>query len=145
AVFLQPLAIRLQLLAGVDRGQRRRNPAGLERVRRVRARADLVQAEVATGLDDRRANLVALLVRAPDLETRRARHAVAQRSHGATGDLDRVHVEELDLRHRTAVQLLDQIPGVRALDLEAVALAHDGLAHRTRRRAVVLHDLDVVA
>src|SRR5690606_14582911 len=105
AVFLQPLAVRLQLLAGVDRRQRRRNPPGLERVRRVGARADLMEAELPARLDDRRANLVALFVRAPDLETRRTRHAVTQRPHRTSLDLDRVHVEELDLRHGTAVEL----------------------------------------
>src|SRR5690606_22678520 len=90
-------------------------------------------------------DLVALLVRAPDLETRSAGHAVPQRTHGAALDLDRAHVEELDLLDRAAVQLLYHLPRVRALDLEAVALADDGLAHRPGRRAVVLLDLDVVA
>src|SRR5690606_17668209 len=145
AVFLPPLAVRLQLLAGVDRGQRRRNPAGLERVRRVSARADLTQAELRTGRDDRLADLVVLLVRAPDLETGSARHAVPEGADRAAADLHRAHVEELELLDRAAVQLLDELPRVRALDLEAIALTDDGLAHRTRRRAVVFLDLDVVA
>ena len=40
AVGRQPLAIGLHLVAGVDAGQRRRDPARLEGVGRVRARAD---------------------------------------------------------------------------------------------------------
>src|SRR5690606_13852832 len=116
----------------------------LERVRRVGARADLMEPEVLPCLDDRGADLFALLVRAPDLETGGAGHAVAQRAHRAARDLDRAHVEEPDLLDRAAVELLDHLPCVRALDLEAVALANDGLAHRPRRRAVVLLDLDVI-
>src|SRR5690606_32773642 len=144
AVGRQPLAIRLQLVARVDGRQRRRNPARLERVRRVGARADLMEPEVLPGLDDRGADLFALLVRPPDLETGSAGHAVAQRAHRAASDLDRAHMEELDLLDRPAVQLLDHLPRIRALDLVAVALANNGLAHGPRRRPVVLLDLDVV-
>ena len=64
----QPLAVLLHLVAGVDRGQRRGNPTRLERVAGVGARADLHQAEIAARLQDRLADLVALCVRAPDLE-----------------------------------------------------------------------------
>src|SRR5690606_19933356 len=145
AVGRQPLAVRLQLVAGIDGGQRRRDPAGLERIRRVRARPDLMQTEILAGLDDRGANLLALLVRAPDLESRCSGHAVTQRAHGPPRDLNRAHVEELDLLDRAAVQLLDHLPRVRALDLVAVALANDGLAHRPGRGTIVLLDLDVVA
>src|SRR5690606_8023823 len=55
AVRAEPVAILLQhAFTAVDAGQRRRNPAGLERVRRVRAAADEAQvdADVARGLCD---------------------------------------------------------------------------------------------
>ena len=100
---------------------------------------------VLAGLEDRGADFVALGVRPPHFEARRARHAVAQRAHLAARDGDVAHPEELDVRERAAVELLDHILGVRALDLVAVELAGDRLAHRARRRAVVVFGRDVIA
>jgi hypothetical protein len=68
---------------------------------------------------------------------------VTKRAHLAAADVHDVHVEELDVGNRTAVQLLDQFRRVGALDLEAVVLADDGLAFGASRRAVVLRGLDV--
>ena len=56
--------------------------------------------EVLAGFDDGVADLVAFGVGTPDFEARRARHAVAQRAHFAAGDVDVVHVEELDVGER---------------------------------------------
>ncbi|MEI9886115.1 MAG: hypothetical protein WDN08_06365 [Rhizomicrobium sp.] len=70
---------------------------------------------------------------------------MAQGADLAAGDVDRVHVEELDIGERPAVELADHLLGIGALDLIAVELAHHRLAHRARRRAVVLLDADVVA
>ena len=48
--------------------------------------------------------------------------------------------------HRaTAIELLDDVLGLGALNLEAIELAADGVAVRTRRRAVVIGRGDVVA
>src|SRR5690606_37055577 len=47
----QPLAVGLHALVRVDGRQRRGNPARLERVRGISARADLTHAELAAGLD----------------------------------------------------------------------------------------------
>ena len=55
------------------------------------------------------------------------------------------HPEELQLLERAAVELLDDRPGVGALDLEAPQVAGDGLAVRPRGRPGVVADLDVVA
>ena len=79
----------------------------------------------------------------PDLETGRAGHAVTKRAHLAAADLHHVHVEELDVGNRAAVQLLDQLGGVGPLNLEAVVAADDGLASGAPRRAVVLRRRDV--
>ena len=43
-----------------------------------------------------------------------------------------------------AVELLDDVLRVRTLDLVAVELAEDRLAHGPRRRTVVVLDLDVI-
>ena len=53
AVRRQPLAILLHLLAGVDRRQRRGNPARFERVGGIGARTDRHDAELFAGLEDR--------------------------------------------------------------------------------------------
>src|SRR5699024_6093996 len=108
--------------------QRRGDPPRLERVRRVGARSAGLDAELGAGLEDRVSDLLVLRVRAPQLETRGASHAVAQRAHTRPGDVEVAHVEELDLLERTAVELLDDRPGVRPLDLEAVVVAGDEVA-----------------
>ena len=141
----QPLPVRAQLLARVDRGQRRRDPPRLERVRRVRAGPDGLEPELPPRLEDRLADVVVRLVRAPQLEARRAGHAVAQRSHLLPADVHRAHPEELHVLDRATVDLLEDLPRVRALHLEPPELPGHGLAHRPHRRAVVLLDLDVVA
>jgi hypothetical protein len=69
---------------------------------------------------------------------------VAQRADLLALDLDGAHVEELEVRHFLAVQLLDDLPGVRALDLEAVGDALDGEPLRVAGRAIVLLDRDAV-
>ena len=68
-----------------------------------------------------------------------------QRTHVSTGNFHRRHVEELQLFERTTVQLLDDIPGARSLDLKTPYRSRDGLAHRPRRRAVVEFEVNVVA
>src|SRR5690606_19096942 len=103
------------------------------------------QAELFARLEDLLLDVVLLVVRTPDFEARRAGHAVAQRADGLVADLHRRHVEELELVERSAVELLDHVPGARALDLEAPRNAVDRLAHRAARAAVVVDDLDVVA
>ena len=145
AVRAQPFAEALELLAGVDRGQRRGNPARFERVRRIGAAATLDQPEFLARLDDRGADFFLLGIRAPDFEARRARHAVTQRAHGLAGDVHRAHVEELELFERATVQLFDHCPGIRTLDLEAPFLARYRLAHRPHRRTVVEFDRHIIA
>ena len=78
-----------QLLAGVDRGQRRGDPARLQRVRRVGARAAGLDAELARPPRGSRRGSCRALVRSPELEPGRARHAVAQRAHLLAADVHR--------------------------------------------------------
>src|SRR5690606_22567248 len=86
AVGAEPLAVILQLVAGVDRGQRARDPARFQRVRGIGAAADRDQAELFTRLEDLVADVILLFVGAPDFEARRTGHAVAQRAHGLVAD-----------------------------------------------------------
>src|SRR5262249_36019326 len=137
----EPLPIGLQLVAGVDRGQRRRNPAGLQGVGWIRAAADLAQAEVFARFDDRRANLFTFLVRPPDVEAGRAGHAVAQSADSAARDFDPVHVEELDVGDRSAIELFDHVLRVRTLNLVTVVIADHRLAAGDRRGAFVTRAL----
>ena len=139
----QPLAVLLHLLAGVDGRQRRRNPARLQRVRRVGAGAHLHQPELLARREDDVLHLLALGIQAPDFEPGCAGHAVPERADLLAPDGDVVHVEELDVRNRPAVQLFEQLPRVRPLHLVAVVLAHDRGALRVRRRAVVAARLHV--
>ena len=97
------------------------------------------------GLEDVLADLVAFRVRSPDLEAGRAGHAVTQAAHLAALDVDRVHREELHVGDRTAVDLVENLPGVRALHLEAIVPARDGLAARMRGRTIVADEIHLEA
>jgi hypothetical protein len=145
AVGREPLAVVAQLLGGVDRRQRRRDPAGLEGVGRVGARATRLDPELAAHLEDGVADLLVGLVGAPDLQARGTGHAVTQGADLLAADVHGRHAEELQLLEVAAVQLLDDRPGVGALDLEPPHVARHGLAVRPGGRAGVVADLDVVA
>jgi hypothetical protein len=69
---------------------------------------------------------------------------VAQRPGLLPGEVHDAHPEELDVLERTSVELLQDLPRIRALYLEPPDPPGDGLAHRPHRRPVVLVDLDVV-
>src|SRR3954452_325976 len=145
AVRPQPLPVGTHLLAGVDGRQRRGDPPGLEGVGRVCPRADGLQAELPAGLEDGVADAVVALVGAQDLPPRRPGQAFPQRADGVPADVHGAHPEELQLLQLAAVELLDDRPGVGALDLEAPQVAGDGLAVRPRGRPGIVADLDVVA
>ena len=144
----QPLSVGLHLVAGEDRGERARDPAGLERVRRVRAGADLTQTEVLAGFDDRAPDVLALVPRAQELEPGHARHSVVQSAHLPPADRELAQVEELDLGKRPAVRLLQNLHRGRPLNLEAVELAPargvDGGSLVPRQLHVVAPGLGVV-
>ena len=140
ALGRKPLAICLHLVAGEDRGQRARDPARLERVRRVDAGADLAEPVVLAGLDDRRADVLHLLPRPEQLEAGDARHAVVERAHLLACDRDLAEVEELDLGQRPAVRLRQHLERGRPLHLEAVDLPPPG---RVRGRPLVAVEGDV--
>src|SRR5262249_2246933 len=107
-----------------------RDPAGLERVAGIGTRADLHQAKITARVHDGLADLIRLGIRSPDLETRSPRHAMAQAGDLAALDVDDAHIEALDLGQRAAVELLQHLRRVRALDLIAVGAAHHRLAAR---------------
>ena len=128
AVRRQPFAVLLHPLAGVHRGQRRGNPAGLEGVAGVGARAYLHETEVLARLHYGLADFIRLGVRTPDLQARSPGHAVPQAAHLAPLDVDRIHLEELHVRQRPAVEFLQHLGGVRPLDLVAVMAPGDRVA-----------------
>ena len=70
---------------------------------------------------------------------------MAQAAHLAALDVDGVHREELHVGDRAAVDLVEDLLGVRSLDLEAVVAARDGLAARMRGRAVIANEVDLEA
>jgi len=70
---------------------------------------------------------------------------VAQRADALAGDVEVRHPEEAHLLDRTAVELLDDLPRLRPLDLEPPQLARDRLAVGPRGRPLVPADVDVVA
>jgi hypothetical protein len=99
-----------------------------------------IDPDVARRLHDRRLDVVLVGVRAPDLEARRAGHAVAQRLHAPRADVDPVDVEEFDVRYRAAVDLVEDLVGFGALDLEAVVRAVDRLAVGAAVRARIVRE-----
>ena len=145
AVGGQPLAVAAQPFARVDGGQRRRDPARFERVGRICARSAREQPELGARLEDRLARLVVGLVRPPQLEAGLAGHAVTQGAHALARDVHLRHAEELQLLDGSSVQLLDDWPGVRALDLKAPVHAGDRLTVWTTGGAVVELEVELVA
>src|SRR5204863_3571252 len=109
------------------------------------ARTHLNNPELLAGFDDGLADLFALFVRSEHFQTGSARHAVTKRTDVASADLDDIHVEELDVGNRTAIQLRDELRGVGSLNLKAIGLAVNSLSFGIARRAIVLFDLDVVS
>ena len=100
---------------------------------------------VLAGLDDRVADLLALLVGAPDLEPGRASHAMPQCAHLPPGDVDLTHVEELDVRRGPAVQLLDHVVARSDPGSDSGTAADDGLPIGRDGERSSYVDLDVVA
>src|SRR6185312_1252223 len=141
----EPLAVLLHLLAGVHGRQGRGNPARLQRVRGVGAGTHRDDAELFTGLQDRIADELALLVRPPQLQARGAGHAVPQGAYPLAANVDRVHGEELDVGNRSAVQLVEDLLRIRALHLVAVVAARDGLALRIAGGTIVTDHVDLEA
>src|ERR1700691_2385021 len=72
AVGAEPLAVGLELLAGVDARQRRGNPARLQGIRGIGPAAAGNHAELPARLEDRSANLLLLLVGPPNFQARGA-------------------------------------------------------------------------
>ena len=135
----KPLAIRRQRVACVDGGQRRGDPARLERVGGVGAPADLTQPELLARLDDRLAHRRLVVPGAEELPAGLTGHAVAQRANGLARDRHLRHAEERELGRRTAEQLLDHLHRVRALHLEAVRPAAPVRAERPALVELHLH------
>jgi hypothetical protein len=81
---------------------------------------------------------------APDFEARRAGHAVPQRLDAPRADLDPIHVEELDVGNRAAVDLIENLVGIRPLDLKPVMRAIDRLTVRTAVGARIVSQADFV-
>src|SRR6202012_5544159 len=95
--YRQPLAVRLGRLAREDRRERGRDPARLEVCRRVGPGADLYEAVLLAGRQQRFTDALGVLPQAEQLEAGLAGHTVAQRVNFETLDLEARHVEELDI------------------------------------------------
>ena len=145
AVSTEPLAEALQLFTRVDGGKRRWDPAGFQRVRGISTATAGDQTEFLTRFQNGSADFFLFSIGTPDFEARCAGHAVTQRADGFARNVHGRHVEELELLKRSAMQLFNDGPSVRTLDLEAPFLAGNGLAHRTHRRPVIQFDFDVIA
>src|SRR5687767_6619054 len=70
---------------------------------------------------------------------------MAQATHLASLDVDVVHREELHVGDRSAIDLVEDLFGVRSLDLESIVTTRDRLAARMGRGAVVTNEVDLVA
>src|SRR5215471_5830569 len=91
------------------------------------------------------ADFLPLFVRPPNLQAWSTSHAMAKCAHFASGDIDHIHVEKLDLRKRPPVQLLQNLRRIRPLNLISIAAANYCFSSGVRRRAVVFLYLDVVS
>ena len=131
-----------RLLPGVDGRERRRDPAGLERVARVRSPAHEPQAELLAGAHERlcTADSSPTARRAPNRAGRPSRGEAHERS--SRRSVTRVVWKKRRSRRRLAERPLDHLHRVRALQLEAVRLA---AAVAPSAAPLVELDLDVEA
>src|SRR5690606_36438384 len=98
ALVARPLAESLGAFASEETGNRRRDPARLQRVRRVSAATDQTQAMGLAGCDKLGVDDFIIVPRAIQLVARLTGHAVTQRADGLAVDHDVRHVEELERR-----------------------------------------------
>src|SRR6185436_12472996 len=70
----QPLPIGLHLFAGIDRRQRRRDPARFEATRWIRSRADLLYSELLAGIHNGVFHFVAVFPRTKEFPPRLSDH-----------------------------------------------------------------------
>lgn len=100
--------------------------------------AQLSQAILLSGLDDRVVHATRMVRGALELEARLPRHPLPQRHELAAGGLDLGGVHELHLAQRSPGGLLDHRQRIRARDLEVEAV------HRGRDGVVAAFAPDVV-
>ena len=135
-VHRQPFPVGFHFLAGVDGGKRRGYPARFQGIRGVAAPAHQLQAMRLARLDQGGMNRGTVGPGTHQLETRLPGHAVPQRVHFAAGDFHPTHVEEFEVRCRTAGCRLDHLRRVGSLQL--IAVVAPILRIRARRRAFVV-------
>ena len=70
---------------------------------------------------------------------------MAQGPDLTSADVDGSHIEEFDFRRRAAIQFLNDLPGVRTLNLIAVTSANHRFSPWIGRRPVVLLDFYIVS
>ncbi len=136
----QPFAERSRRLAGIDRRECRRDPPGFGRSHAEYPRADLPQPVLGPGSDDRIFDLVAVPGWSPDLEPGRARHSMVQRGDLAPSHLELAHLEEANIRERSAVHFLKDLLGIRTLHL----VSEQPLLREIRRRPAEMRDFRIV-
>src|SRR4029079_13569244 len=97
---------------------------------RIRSGTDLPDSELLPGLEYRVSDFVAVFPRPKDLPSGLSNHSMSQGANVLSGDFERVHVEEPDVRYRFASEDLHDLYGVGTLDLIAEnltpALVHGG-------------------
>ena len=89
----QPLAVLGEVVVE-DRGERRRNPPGLERCRRIRLRTDTADVELGPGIQERLEDDLVVLPRPEELEARLTGHSVTKAFHVASRDGEVPDVED---------------------------------------------------
>ena len=125
AVGRQPLAVLLHALVGVDGGQRRRNPAGFQRVGRIGARTDRRRCRTPCRLRRIASRISSHFGRTGPRSPRPARRPC--RGAALRTLRPSMLISSMLKNFRSgigaAVELVDDVLGVRALDLEAVVAA----------------------
>src|SRR5699024_2481087 len=91
------------------------------------------EPEFIPGLHDDFANPVIVVIWAPQFQTRRTSHTVTQCSNIEITDHHGAHLEELQLLYRSTIDLFDDIPGTRSLDLQTPEFPMDCFPHRPGR------------
>src|SRR5690625_1023548 len=143
-VSAEPFAVTAFCFTRVDAWQWRWDPAGFQGVGCIGARTNWQQTELGACFDDGVTNASVVFVWSVDFQTWRTGHTVTQGANFQSVNVHVGHAEEFQLFNFGAVELVDDIPSSRALNLEAEQFTRYCRTIGTRWRTAVNLQVEVL-